>query len=330
MRGFAAFTLLAGGWAGRYGVGRLFAAGAVLSTGGFLWAMAGTGYWSFVAARCACAAGYAMGTMAMQQYFLGAAVAGERTRALALYVGALQTAAVCGSAIGGLLAERFGATVVFAGAAGLGLLALVIQRFDNSRLAPPPTLAAPLRPMLARARIWMPILGAALPAKLALAGFLFYLVPLALHEEGYGSSATGRALLLYFLLAAATNPLGSWLSDRFGWNRRLVIGGGLLIGAGGLTGLLGGPGALVVGIITLGIGTGLGAAPLQSMIGRDGAPALVLLRTGERLGAVAGPLFAGSLFGMLAYGGTMAAIGSVVFTAILVLELAWNQKDSTP
>ncbi|TXG98655.1 MAG: MFS transporter [Zoogloea sp.] len=330
MLSFAVFTLLAGGWAGRYGVGRLFAAGAVLSTGGFLWAMAGTGYWSFVAARCTCAAGYAMGTMAMQQYFLGAAVAGERTRALALYVGALQTAAVCGSAIGGLLAERFGATVVFAGAAGLGLLALVIQRFDNSRLAPPPTLAAPLRPMLARARIWMPILGAALPAKLALAGFLFYLVPLALHEEGYGSSATGRALLLYFLLAAATNPLGSWLSDRFGWNRRLVIGGGLLIGAGGLTGLLGGPGALVVGIITLGIGTGLGAAPLQSMIGRDGAPALVLLRTGERLGAVAGPLFAGSLFGMLAYGGTMAAIGAVVFAAILVLALSWNQKDSTP
>ena len=86
----------------------------------------------------------------------------------------------------------------------------------------------------------------------------------------------------------------------------------------------------MVGIITLGIGTGLGAAPLQSMIGRDGAPALVLLRTGERLGAVAGPLFAGSLFGMLAYGGTMAAIGAVVFTAILVLALSWNQKDSTP
>ncbi len=123
-----------------------------------------------------------------------------------------------------------------------------VQRFDNSRLAPPPALAAPLRPMLARARIWMPILGAALPAKLALAGFLFYLVPLALHEEGYGSSATGRALLLYFLLAAATNPLGSWLSDRFGWNRRLVIGGGLLIGAGGLTGLLGGPGAATLAI----------------------------------------------------------------------------------
>ena len=117
----------------------------------------------------------------------------------------------------------------------LGLLALAIQRFDDNPRSPAATLpAAPLRPVLARPRVWMPILGAALPAKLALAGFLFYLVPLALHAEGYGSSATGRALLLYFLLAAATNPVGAWLSDRFGWNRRLVIGGGLLIGAGGL------------------------------------------------------------------------------------------------
>ena len=331
MLSFALFTLLAGSWAGRFGVSRLFAAGAALSVGGFLWAMAGTGYAAFIAARCTCAAGYAMGTMAMQQHFLGATAPGERTRALALYVGALQTAAICGSAIGGLLAERFGASTVFAGAAALGLLALAIQRFDDNPRSPAATLPpAPLRPVLARRRVWMPILGAALPAKLALAGFLFYLVPLALHAEGYGSSATGRALLVYFLLAAATNPVGAWLSDRFGWNRRLVIGGGLLIGAGGLAGLMGGPGALAVGIITLGIGTGLSAAPLQSMIGRDGPPALVLLRTGERLGAVAGPLFAGSLFGMLAYGGTMAAIGAVVLTAILVLALSSNRKDSAP
>ena len=330
MLSFALFTPFAGRWAERYGVARTFAAGALLSAAGFGWAMAGGGYWAFVAARCLCAAGYAVGTMAMQQHFLNAAAAGERTRALALYVGALQTAAICGSAIGGLIAERFGAAVVFAGAAGLGMLALVVQRADVSPgPAATPRPSAPLLPVLGRPRVWLPLLTAALPAKLALAGFLFYLVPLALRQEGYGSGATGRALMLYFLLAALANPLGSWLSDRYGWNRRLVVVGGLIIGAGGLAGLMPGPGALVVGIATLGIGTGLGAAALQSMIGRDGPPALVLLRTGERLGAVAGPLFAGSLFGLLAYGGTMAAIGAVVLTAILVFALS-NGKEPAP
>lgn len=331
MLSFALFTPFAGRWAERYGVARTFAVGALLSTAGFGWAMAGGGYWAFVAARCLCAAGYAVGTMAMQQHFLNAAAPGERTRALALYVGALQTAAICGSAIGGLLAERFGAATVFAGAAGLGLLALLVQRADPTPGpdgAPRP--AAPLLPVLGRARVWVPLLTAALPAKLALAGFLFYLVPLALRQEGYGSGTTGRALMLYFLLAALANPVGSWLSDRFGWNRRLVVGGGLVIGAGGLAGLMQGPVALAVGIATLGIGTGLGAAALQSMIGRDGPPALVLLRTGERLGAVAGPLFAGSLFGLLAYGGTMAAIGVVVLTAILIFALSPNGKEPAP
>ena len=46
-------------------------------------------------------------------------------------------------------------------------------------------------------------------------------------------------------------------------------------------------------------------------------------------GAVAGPLFAGSLFGLLAYGGTMAAIGAVVLTAILVFALS-NGKEPAP
>lgn len=328
MLSFALFTPFAGRWATRFGVAPTFAVGALMSAAGFAWALAGGGYWAFVAARCLCAAGYAVGTMAMQQHFLDAAAPGERTRALALYVGALQTAAICGSAVGGLIAERFGAAAVFSGAAALGLLALVIHRLDRAVPAPGSATApaVPLWPLLGRRAVLLPLLTAAVPAKLALAGFLFYLVPLALQHEGYGSGAAGRALMLYFLLAAAGNPLASWLSDRFGWNRRLVTGGGLVIATGGLAGVLadnlGGTAVLLAGIVTLGIGTGLGAAALQALIGREGPGALVLLRTGERLGAVAGPLFAGSLLGLLAYGGTMAAIGAVVFAAILVFALA--------
>ena len=332
MASFALLTPFAGRWAERFGAARTFAFGTGLSAVGFGWALAGGGYVAFVAARCLCAAGYAIGTMAMQQHFLHSAGDGERTRTLALFVGAVQTAAICGAPIGGLLAEQFGAGAVFAGAAGMSLLALVVQRLEP---APPPTATATASPsrllrFLGRRRVLVPLLTAALPAKLALAGFLFYLVPLALQQEGYGSGSTGRAMMLYFLLVAASNPLASWLSDRFGWQRGLVMLGGLAIGGGGLAGLMGGPPALIAGIATLGIGTGLSAAALQSLVGREGPAALVLLRTVERLGAMIGPLLAGSLLALVAYGGVMAAIGAVVIAATLVFAALNGSKRKAP
>ena len=339
MASFALLTPFAGHWAARFGAGRTFALGASLSALGFGWALAGGGYAAFVAARCLCAAGYAIGTMAMQHHFLQSAGSHGRARALALLVGAVQMAAICGAPIGSLLAQQFGSRAVFAGAAGLCLTALALQ--GAGRAAGNPTIAAAetprLLPLLRRARVLLALLGAALPIKLVLAGFLFYLVPIALKQEGLDLASTGRAMLPYYLLVAACNPLGSWLSDRFGWQRGLVIGGGLVVGVGGLAGLVadraaelgGGPVALFVGIATLGIGTGLSAAPLQSLMARDGPAAVVLLRTVERLGAVIGPLMAASLLPLLAYGGTMAAIGATMLAATLVFA-AFSARERTP
>ena len=339
MASFAVLTPFAGHWAARFGAGRTFAMGALLSALGFGWALAGGGYAAFVAARCLCAAGYAIGTMAIQHHFLQSAGSGGRARALALLVGAVQMAAICGAPIGSLLAQQFGSRAVFAGAAGLCLTALALQALGHAagNLTVAAGQAPRLLPLLRRGRVLVALLGAALPIKLVLAGFLFYLVPITLKQQGFDLAATGRSMLPYYLLVAACNPLGSWLSDRFGWQRALVIGGGLVVGIGGLAGVYVGPAAalgagplaLFVGIATLGVGTGLSAAPLQSLMARDGPAAVVLLRTVERLGAVIGPLMAASLLPMLAYGGTMAAIGATMLTATLVFA-AFSARERTP
>lgn len=328
MASFAILTPFAGRWAERFGAARTFAFGSLLSAAGFTWAMLGGGYLAFIAARCLCAAGYAIGTMAMQQHFLRSAGANERTRALALFVGALQTAAICGSPVGGLLAERIGALAVFGAAAVMSALGLLVQYLDRS--PPPGGSARPaeaLLPVLKRRAVLLPLLTVAAPLKLALAGFLFYLMPLALQEEGYGSGSTGRAMMLYFLLVAAANPLASWLSDRFGWNRRLVSLGGLVISLIALGGWIGGLPGLAVGVVALGLGTGLATASLQAMLGKQGPAALILLRTVERLGAVIGPLLAGSLLTLLAYGGVMMAMGSLLLTVALMFALLNREKE---
>ncbi|HMV19030.1 MAG TPA: MFS transporter, partial [Rhodocyclaceae bacterium] len=188
----------------------------------------------------------------------------------------------------------------------------------------PPAAGAPaprLLPLLTRGRVVIPLLTAALPAKVVLAGFLFYLVPLALAGADYSPASTGRAMMLYFVLVAAANPLASWLSDRFGWQRSLVIAGGLVIGAGGVLGLLDRIETLFAGIVALGLGTGLSAAALQALASRDGPAAIVLLRTVERLGAVIGPLFVGSLLAVTAWSGAMATVGATMLVATLAFAL---------
>ena len=334
MASFALLTPFAGHWAARFGAARVFAAGAMLSAVGFGMVLLAESFTGFVLARCLCAAGYAVGTMAIQHQFLQGSDAASRTRALALLVGAVQTAAICGAPLGGLLADRLGSAAVFGTAALLGLLALAVHRLDR----PPPYGPAAgaqrprLWPLLRLRRVWLPLLAAAVPVKLVLAGFLFYLVPIALDAEGFSRAEIGRAMLVYFLTVAASNPLASWLADHLGWQRALVIGGGIVIGVGGLAGLAHGAGAdgvivVLAGIFSLGLGTGLSAAALQALLARDGPGAVVLLRTVERLGAVVGPLLAGALLGAFAVGGVMAVLGAVMLGATLVFAFAATRPD---
>lgn len=326
---FALATPFAGRWADRWGTARVFTAGTVLTLAGFLWTALAGSYWELLPARALCAWGYATGTMACQRQLIMLTTQGERARGLALFVGAIGIAAICGAALGGVLADQFGFRPVFAVSAVLALLALGIFRLTQGKAVDhgepvPPLGLADIRRLLADRRFAALMLGGAIPVKIALAGFLFYLVPLALHQLEYSPAAIGRALMAYFVLVAMINPLASWMSDRHGWRLSLTLAGGTVIGLGGLAGLAswlaGGAYAtwmIWAGILALGIGTGLASAPMQALateIGaRTGATSVaVVLRTLERLGSVIGPLWAGLWLATAGWGGAMAAIGLVV------------------
>jgi predicted MFS family arabinose efflux permease len=329
---FALATPFAGRWADRWGISRVFAAGVALTLGGFAWTALAGDYWQLLPARALCAWGYATGTMACQRQLILLSGPGNRARGLALFVGAVGIAAICGTALGGVLADQFGFRPVFGISALLALLAWVsfhlsakARRSGRGRpdeASPELNLAEVIR-LLRIPRFSLLMLGAAIPAKIALAGFLFYLVPLALHHENYGPAAIGRALMLYFVLVAAINPIASHLSDRYGWRLSLTIVGGILIGAGGFAGLIGGETALWLGIASLGVGTGLAAAPMQALATEIGAAAgatsvAVVLRTLERLGSMIGPLWAGLWLATMGWSGAMIAIGAVMLAGTLL------------
>jgi len=343
---FAVSTPLAGMLADRIGPARTFAAGACLTAAGFFWAAVGGDFWQFTATRALCAIGYAFATMACQRMILASTDAATRAQGLSLLIGAVGVAAICGSSIGGVIAERLGARSVFALSALVALLGLALMpRRKRDAHAVPPAEApqarqdaafafADLGRLIAQPSFALLMLAAAIPAKIALAGFLFYLAPLTLSHAGYSPAAIGRAVMLYFIVISALNPLASRWSDRSGWRWLPVIAGGAIMGAGGLAGILfpgmGLDAAVLVGILALGVGTGLSAAPLQALASEIGrtqgrlAPmaAIAAFRTIERLGSAIGPMLAGIFLLWMAFDNAMAAIGAIVLASTLMLPIA--------
>ena len=339
---FAAMTPYAGGWADRFGPTRVFALGAALCVAGFGWMALAAGYWPLLIARALCAAGYALGTMACQRQIIALTADTNRTRGLALFVSAVSIAAICGAAVGGVLAERMGVRNVLLLAAGCALAGFVVFLISRQAATPLPKSVSVFRwrdlvPLLQDRRFMRLMLGAAIPAKIALAGFLFYLTPLALHAEAYSAAAIGRAIMAYYILLTLSNPLASMIADRWRQPRRLVAAGMLLTAIGTLAGLtvplLAVDLAFWIGIVCLGLGTGLSAAPMQTLavdIAGDGnpTPVLVALRTLERLGSVIGPLIAAGLLAWLPYPLVMTALGAITFAGALLLVTGRPRQET--
>jgi MFS family permease len=340
---FALATPFSGALVDRHGATRVFAAGALLAAAGFGWAGITTGYWQFTATRALCATGYALATMACQRLILSDTDASTRAQGLALLIGAVGIAAICGTSIGGVLAERAGPPAVFALSAVVSLLAFgLFARLRQPDRAQgtnePPFAWRDIGRLLGHRRFAAVMLAAAIPAKIVLAGFLFYLVPLALAASGYAPAAIGRAVMIYFILVAFITPVASRISDRYRLRWSLVIAGGGVIGLGGLagwlSGVIGSDAAVIAGIAMLGIGTGLSAASLQALANEVGTTdgkigqitVAVVFRTIERLGSAIGPILAGMLLGWWAFGSVMAGIGCLILATTLVLALIFGRK----
>jgi predicted MFS family arabinose efflux permease len=319
-------TPFGAGLVARFGSRTVFLMGAVPAIIGYLGTAAAVNVFDMLVWRSLSAAGYAFITIACQGYLaeLAEGDAKARARNMAVFIAAVTTAVICGSAIGAVFADRLGFRVTFLISAGfVAVAALLAARYLQDpqirrRRAAPPSMASQFR-AFGNPRFVFLVVLAAIPAKIALTGFLFYSTPIYLASLDVSQPTIGRMIMLYGLLMLVGTQLGAKLHSRLAGGIVLIGLGGMLSGAAlHLPGLLAPELGMALAIGLFGLAQGLAAAPMLAVLPdlcpdesrRHGATGLAaLLRLAERVGSVIGPLLAAALVLRLGHADAIAAIG---------------------
>ncbi len=326
--------------AGRLGTRGVLALGVVPAILGYAMTAQAQSVEAFTLWRAVTAVGYALITIACQSYLVaaseeaGVASSGGRGRTMAVFVYAAMTGALCGTAIGAVLADRIGFRGTFIASAALtacaGLLAWQTMDRGAGRRAVRPSVSAAAG---ARGIAWrnpgfvaLVLLGA-VPAKLVLSGFIFTIAPLFLQSLGDSQPEIGRQVMLYAGTMLLTIRLGAFAADRLGAALHSIGFAGVATGVGLLLATVLPPGlGLPLAIAAVGLSQGLASAPMLAVVpelcpelaARLGVATLYgYLRLAERIGSIVGPALAALLAGLFGFTAAIGAIGAVsLVTAI--------------
>ncbi len=344
MLSIAIITPFAGAWTDRLGTRRVFLIGAIPSVAGYLGAAMAQGVPDLLVWRALAGVGYAVIYISCQGYVAIHADPGRRVTGMATFMGAVFAAAICGPSIGGILAERVGYAMTLAVSAGLvalaatlihGLLSGTADHQDTERR---PLRVRDMAMVLRNPRLVALLALSAIPAKILLTGFLFYLAPLFLTEMGESQSSVGRIIMIYGLMNVLVTPLAARVADRVG-NLPLLVGGGAMLSGLGAAAIVLGSSAWMVAlaVLTMGVAHALAISPqlvlVQEVCAREcrelgQTTVLSVFRLIERMGNVVGPFVVGTLVTLYGYVDAMALTGlGVTVAGALYVGLRWVSGD---
>ncbi|MEJ1978304.1 MAG: MFS transporter [Acetobacteraceae bacterium] len=323
-------TPYGGGLVARYGARRVLLMGCVPAVIGYGMTAMAHSVEAFIVWRACTAIGYAFITIACQGYLAedagrhapgpqhgGFRQRGDDRRGLRHRHRAV-------------LAERVGFRLTFGASAlitcGVGLLAYRSMEADAGRRSLSPAVVAKksnnaLLQALSNPRFAGLVVLVAIPAKIVLSGFVFYLTPLYLSGLALSQPAIGRNVMLYGLTMLVTIPLGAVASDRLRATGTVIALAGVATGLGMLAPRYLGPTiAMPIAIALTGLCQGLASAPMLAVVpeicpaevARSGVATLFgYLRLAERIGSIAGPLLAASLVALVGYINAISTIGLI-------------------
>lgn len=322
-----------GTWSERVGRRRAFLAGGIVGAAAHLASAAAGSLAELLVLRALAGFAWAVAFVAAQGFVIDHTGRDTRTRGLATFVGIIMAASICGPPMGGLLADGLGPRWTFAIAGLLATGATLLAWRELPRTAPGRGPARVLKARdyvaaLANARFAALLALAAIPAKVIVIAFCFYLVPLYVAESGHNAAMAGRIIMLYSVMMVLGVPLTTEVVERIQRARQarphatFVAGGLVVSGLAGLVMLvpLGLWGATAL-VLLLGIAQAMSIAPQSAMVadvsaadmGRLGESAIYgVYRLVERLGNAMGPVIAAFLLQVAGFHAAFAVIGASV------------------
>jgi len=342
---------IVGFWSDRVGRRKAFVSGALLSTLGLIGTGFAFSYYDLLLWRAISAVGYAMTFVACQGYIMDHTTQQDRTQGVAVFVGGIMAADICGPAIGGIFADRIGFSLTFlVGASLAALSAVLVLRLmhpgPREGTVKRETIGmADLRAVLANPRFLVLMVFAAIPAKVLLTGFLFFLVPLLLTDLGNSQSEIGRIAMTYGIAAVLLTPVFARFADR--WNGQgFMVGTGAMIAGVGMIPVVftQDTWGVLLGVVLLGVGQSMSVSPQialatqvckEQIEARGQASVLGAYRLIERVGSAAGPFLVAGFVGMFGYAGAMAATGvfgvvtGVIFSVAFLAMGIEPEEDDT-
>jgi MFS family permease len=322
----------------RFGARRLFLASVpptvlALVAMGFSDSVVGIALWRGIMALF-----YATATIACQEYAIRATADQGSTRPVAAFVAVVYGGVFCGSALGGVLAGRFGFEAAFVSGAVIailsGVLGIVAMRGRAgdpvTAVAPPADKSIPQRWF--GLRFLALLLGIAVPMNAATAIFIWYLTPLTLAVSGSGPAEIARVVMLYYLTIILFGPTAANLSDSRVSPRTLVVLGAIVSVAALLSlTVWSGFWAFVAAVAGLGFGHTLMRAPLYALTlritGWSGG-GLSALRLIERIGSILGLAVCALLLGEIGAESSIRALGIAVLAGVVLYAIVETAGQS--
>ena len=325
----------AGAWSDRVGRRRSMLVGMSLTVIGLVMTAFAQDLWQLVAWRAVSGVGYGIGFITATAYVQDHTTPADRSRGMAMFVWAFSAGTLCGSSIGGVLADRLGHQATFCLSDGLVTMGLLATAWCINEYRPP-TVRPVLRPRdlvrLGRnGRFAALAVFAAIPPKFIITGINAFTLPIYLSGLGHSQAAIGRTLMAFNLTTIICSGLCAGWADRKGRHHTFVILGGVIAAiALAIAGTWQDSIGILLAVALLGVANGVGQAPLLALVPvatsseakELGAGTVMgVFRLVERIGSIVGPMVAGACLIALGFSGTMLGLAGLCLVTIAMFAL---------
>ncbi|MGE0083798.1 MAG: MFS transporter [Desulfococcaceae bacterium] len=335
---------LAGNWSDRAGWYKPLMIGIFANASGLILTAMAQNMLQLLLFRALTAAGFGIVFIAGQRFVAEYTDSQKRSAGIASFVAAFFAGSVCGTVMGGMLADRIGYRNVFFFSGMISLTALLCSLYifknescESERKTKGTFPFRELFKVLKDPEFFSIVFLQAIPAKIILIGCLFYLVPLYLKSLQVLQSDIGRVLMSYDVAIVFLGYFFSKYLDKERHRRYYIFAGGMLTGLSMICFYTGyadsGFFAILLLVIAIGISHTFSISSQMAVITETKiikeigtGTGMGVFRFWERLGNVAGPLLAGFLIVKLGYSETFAVLGimSVICSLLYLVTVFWQ------